>query len=89
MQATKLLKIVRPVYPIQSQSAGIEGTVLLRAVISTSGDLIGLTVLNTAEADLAKAAIDAVGQWKYQPTLLNGVPVEVVTTVTVNFRLEQ
>lgn len=89
VQATKLLKIVRPVYPIQSQSAGIEGTVLLRAVISTSGDLIGLTVLNTAEADLAKAAIDAVGQWKYQPTLLNGVPVEVVTTVTVNFRLEQ
>lgn len=88
VQATKLLRSVKPEYPANALTAGTTGTVLLRAVISTSGDLLGLSVINTADAELAKAATDAVSQWKYQPTLLNGVPVEVVTTIAVNFKLQ-
>jgi TonB family protein len=89
VQATKLLHQVKPAYPPDLQAAGIEGTVLLRAVISVQGNLIGLSVINTAvDADLAKAAMDAVSQWRYTPTLLNGLPVEVATTIAVNFHLE-
>ena len=89
VQATKLVHMVKPVYPPDVQAAGIEGTVLLRAVVSTEGTLLGLSVINTVDAALAKAAMDAVSQWRYTPTLLNGQPVEVATTISVNFRLEQ
>jgi TonB family protein len=89
VQATKLLRMAKPVYPAAAQAAGIEGTVLLRAVISTQGNLLGLAAINTSvDPELAQAAIDAVQQWQYEPTLLNGAPVEVVTTITVNFHLE-
>jgi TonB family protein len=89
VQATKLVHMAKPVYPPELQAAGIEGTVLLRAVISVQGNLLGLSVINTSVApELAKAAMDAVGQWQYTPTLLNGMPVEVATTIAVNFRLE-
>lgn len=90
VQATKIVSTTKPVYPARAEAAGIEGTVLLRAVISTQGNLLGVAVVNASvDPDLAQAAMDAVKQWQYQPTLLNGVPVEVVTTITVNFRLEQ
>jgi TonB family protein len=90
VQATKLLSAVKPIYPADAQSSGTQGTVLLRAVISREGNLLGVSAINTsADPALAKAAIDAVQQWRYQPTLLNGVPVEVITTINVNFRLEQ
>ena len=89
VQATKLVHMAKPVYPAELQAAGIEGTVLLRAVISVQGNLLGLSVINTSVApELAKAAMDAVEQWRYTPTLLNGMPVEVATTIAVNFRLE-
>jgi TonB family protein len=80
--------MVKPVYAPELQAAGIEGTVLMRAVISVQGSLLGLSVINTVDPELAKAAMDAVRQWQYAPTLLNGVPVEVATTISVNFRLE-
>ncbi|HTQ57655.1 MAG TPA: M56 family metallopeptidase [Bryobacteraceae bacterium] len=90
VQATKLISMAKPVYPPGAAAAGIEGTVLLRAVISTSGDLLGLSAINTSvDGELVKAAMDAVKQWRYQPTLLNGLPVEVVTTIAITFRLEQ
>jgi TonB family protein len=90
VQATKLVKMARPTYPENLQQLGIEGSVLLRAVVSTDGSLLNLAVANTdVHPGLAKAAMDAVSQWAYQPTLLNGQPVEVVTTVTVEFRLER
>ncbi len=90
VQATKLLYQASPVYPADAQAAGIEGTVLLQAVISTDGNLLGLSAINTSvDARLRQAAIDAVPQWKYQPTLLNDVPVEVITTITVNFKMGQ
>jgi TonB family protein len=89
VQATKLLTSVNPVYPPGAEAAGIEGTVLLRAVVSMQGDLLGISLMSTSvDAELAKAAMDAVRQWHYQPTLLNGAPVEVVTTIAVTFRLD-
>lgn len=88
VQATKLLSEVKPVYPQDAQDRGIEGTVLLRAVISTDGGLLSVNPVNSlVDPELTQAALDAVRQWRYQPTLLNGVPVEVATTITVNFRL--
>ena len=81
---------IRVVYLPGAEAAGVEGTVLLRAVISTRGDLLGLSVMNqSVDGELAGAAMDAVKQWHYQPTLLNREPVEVVTTISVTFRLER
>jgi TonB family protein len=89
VQATRLISKVQPVYPPDAEAEGVEGAVLLRAVISNEGNLLSTTVLNTGiDARLSKAATDAVSQWKYQPTLLNGQPVEVVSTISVNFRLQ-
>jgi TonB family protein len=89
VQAAKLLQQQKPIYPASAASAGISGTVLLRAVIRTDGGVMGMTVLSTPDPALADAAMEAVGQWRYEPTRLNGQPVEVVTTISVNFRLEQ
>ena len=90
VQATKLISMTKPEYPAELQQLGIEGTVVMRAVISKTGDLLNLEVISTdVDARLVKAALDAVHQWKYQPTLLNGQPVEVVTTITVDFQLGQ
>jgi TonB family protein len=90
VQATKLIKMARPEYPADLQQLGIQGAVVMRAVISTTGELLNLEAIN-ADVDprLAKAALEAVRQWKYQPTLLNGQPVEVATTITVDFQLGQ
>lgn len=90
VQATKIISQVKPIYPEHAQRQGIQGTVLLNAVISTDGSLLSVTVVNTlADPELAAAAVDAVRQWRYQPTLLNGVPVEVFTTISVDFLLEK
>ena len=89
VQAARLLQQPKPIYPASAESAGIQGTVLLRAVISTDGVIMGLTVLSSPDPMLANAATESVRQWRYQPTLLNGEPVEVVTTISVNFRLDQ
>jgi len=89
VQAAKLLQQQRPIYPASAASAGIAGTVLLRAIIRTDGAVMGMTVLSTPDPALADAAMEAVGQWRYEPTQLNGEPVEVVTTISVNFRLDQ
>ncbi len=89
VQMSKLIRQARPVYPPELQNAGVEGTVILRAVVSVTGDLLNVEVVNTnVNPGLAQAALDAVRQWRYQPTLLNGQPVEVVTTITVDFKLE-
>lgn len=89
VQATKLISSVKPVYPEILQQQGIEGTILLQAIIAKDGGLSALTVRNAlANPELAKAAVDAVKQWRYEPTLLNGEPVEVATTIAVHFKLK-
>jgi TonB family protein len=89
VQAAKLISQAKPVYPEALQKQGIEGTVILRAVIGTSGQILSLSPFSDPDPALTKAAMDAVRQWKYTPTLLNGEPVEVVTTITVGFRLDE
>ena len=62
----------------------------IKAIISKTGDLLSPRVINAdIDSRLAKAALDAVTQWKYQPALLNGEPVEVVTTIDLAFELNQ
>jgi TonB family protein len=89
VQQSKLISHVRPDYPEELRRLGIQGTVVLRAVISKQGDLLNLAAVNTdVHPRLATAALEAVRQWRYQPTLLNGEPVEVLTTITIDFSLE-
>ena len=64
----------------------IQGSVQLLATISKEGNISNLTVLS-GEGVLARAASDAVRQWKYKPYYLNGEPVEIQTQITVNFKL--
>lgn len=77
---------VAPIYPEAARAAGVQGVVILEAMIDTDGSVSGITVLRSIP-DLDQAAINAVRQWRYQPTLLNGQPVAVMMTVTVNFTL--
>ena len=75
---------VEPVYPEIAKRAGVTGVVILEAVIDPQGNVTDVNVLRSIPL-LDQAAMDAVRQWKYRPTLLNGVPVPIVMTVTVNF----
>jgi len=84
--ADLIMRKVEPVYPPLARAARIQGTVTLRVEINKSGDVENMQVIS-GHPMLAPAAIDAVRQWKYQPYLLNGEPVEVETRVTVNFTL--
>ena len=77
---------VRPVYPDDAQAAGIQGTIILGVVIGKDGAVIEAMVLRSIP-ELDRAAIDAVRQWRFQPTLVNGEPVEVEMSVTVQFTL--
>ena len=81
-----LIRKTQPNYPPLARQARIQGTVILQAEISKSGDIQNLRLIS-GHPMLAPAAIEAVKQWKYKPYLLNGEPVEVETQVQVNFTL--
>ena len=87
VQAANLTQKVAPVYPLEAKAAGIQGTVRFTAVIAKSGVIQTLTLVSGHPA-LVDAARQAVQQWTYKPTLLNGQPVEVVTQIDVNFSLQ-
>jgi TonB family protein len=78
---------VRPVYPLDVQAARISGVVIIEATIDTDGRVYDAKVLRSIPA-LDEAAMEAVRQWEFTPTLLEGVPVPVIMTVTVNFTLQ-
>jgi len=86
VQSGLLVRKVPPAYPPLARQARIQGTVVLQAQISKNGDIENLQLVS-GHPMLAPAAIEAVKQWKYKPYLLNGEPVEVETTVQVNFTL--
>jgi len=86
VQTAKLINKVQPVYPPLAKQARIQGTVRLQAVIAKDGSVVELQVLS-GHPLLQQAALDAVRQWRYHPTLLNTEPVEVVTTIDVIFTL--
>lgn len=81
-----LIYKVQPFYPPLARQARIQGSVLLRAIISRSGTIEDLSVIS-GHPMLVGAAIEAVRQWRYRPYILNDEPVEVETRVTVNFSL--
>lgn len=78
---------VKPVYPSIAQSARVQGVVIIEATIGPDGKVKDARVLRSIPL-LDQAALDAVRQWEFTPTLLNGVPVPVIMTVTVNFTLQ-
>jgi protein TonB len=81
-----IISKVQPVYPADARLARIQGNVILKALISETGDIANLDVLS-GHPMLVLAAMDAVKQWKYHPYLLQGKPVQVETQITVNFTL--
>jgi protein TonB len=88
VMAAALIYKVQPAYPWMARNLHVAGTVRLRAIIGTDGRIRELEVIN-GNVYLQAAAVAAVRQWRYRPTLLNGVAVEVETFITVNFVLDQ
>jgi len=88
VQAAHLVNRVQPVYPPLARQTRISGTVKLHAIIGKNGAVEQLQVVS-GHPLLVQAALDAVRQWRYQPTLLNGEPVEVDTEIDVIFSLAQ
>jgi periplasmic protein TonB len=88
VQQAKLIRQPKPIYPPLAKQARISGHVILNAIIGKDGTIQNLTVAS-GHPLLVPAAIEAVKQWVYAPTLLNGEPVEVVTQIDVNFTLSQ
>jgi protein TonB len=82
----KLISEPMPTYPPLARQARIQGNVVLHAIISKDGHVEQLSVIS-GHPLLIQAALDAVRQWRYQPTMLNGDPVEVDTTITVTFTM--
>jgi TonB family protein len=80
---------VQPIYPASAKAAHVQGTVELEATISKDGVPVELRVLRSPSDDLSESSLEAVRQWRYRPTLLNGQPVEIVTDVIVNYTLSQ
>jgi protein TonB len=88
VMAAALIHKVQPQYPAIARTIHLAGTVYLRAIIATDGTVRQLEVIS-GNPILANPALQAVRQWRYQPTRLNGEPVEVETVITVNFILNQ
>lgn len=88
VESAKAIYRPMPAYPPLAKMARIQGVVRLEAVISKDGTIQDLKVMS-GHPLLVQAALNAVKQWKYEPTLLNGVPVEVVTEIDVNFTLAE
>jgi len=87
VEQAQLILRIEPRYPPLAIQVKIEGTVILHAIISRDGRITALDVVSGPPL-LLSAALEAVRQWRYRPTLLNGEPVEVETTITVIFRLQ-
>ncbi len=88
VQSAKLVRQPKPVYPPLARQARIQGTVRFSAIIGKDGTIQNLQLVS-GHPLLVQSATDAVKQWVYQPTQLNGEPVEVITQIDVNFTLTQ
>jgi TonB family protein len=80
------IRDVRPVYPAEALAAGVQGIVIVEATIGADGKVADARVLRSAPP-LDQAALDAVRQWEFEPTTVDGVPTPIIVTVTVNFSL--
>jgi protein TonB len=81
-----LMKRVPPEYPEKARSQWLQGTVMLRATVSREGNVIDVSVIS-GDRELSKAALRAAKKWRYHPYLVGGEPVEVETTIQINFQL--
>jgi protein TonB len=81
------IKDVPPLYPEQALAAKVQGVVLVEVSIDASGRVADARVLRSIPL-LDQAALDAVRQWEFEPTHVNGAPVPIVATVTVNFSVQ-
>jgi protein TonB len=88
VQSAMIIRKISPAYPQLAKSARVSGVVHLAAIIAKDGTIQELHSLG-GPALLIQAAMDAVKQWVYHPTMLNGEPVQVETTIDVNFTLNQ
>jgi protein TonB len=88
VQAANRVYVVTPVYPQEAKENRIQGTVRLEITIDKEGHVGPMSVVS-GPPELIQSATDAVSQWVYKPTLLNGEPVSVLTTVDVNYTLSQ
>lgn len=86
VQQARLVSEKMPVYPDEAKRAHIQGTVVLRAIIAKDGTVRDLDVIE-GQCALTESAITAVRSWRYKPTIINGEPVEVDTTINVVFTL--
>jgi protein TonB len=87
VQAAKIVRQPKPIYPPLAKQARIQGTVRFTAIIGRDGTIQNLQLVS-GHPLLVPSAQEAVKQWVYQPTLLNGEPVEVITQIDVNFTLQ-
>ena len=87
IKAPKKTKHVNAVYPPIARSSGVQGVVVIEATIGPDGHVKDAKVLRSVPL-LDQSALDAVRQWEFTPTIVNGVAVPVITTVTVNFTLQ-
>ena len=81
------IRDVKPFYPQEAQDLRIQGVVIIEAVIDAAGNVARGRVIKSIQK-LDEAALDAVKQWQFEPTLMNAAPVPVVMTVTINFTLD-
>jgi protein TonB len=88
-EQAKLIHKVNPVYPASAKAAGVQGTVRLDVTISKEGVPEDIRVLTSPSDDLTQSAVEAVKQWRYSTTLLNGQPVAVIAEVIVNYTLSK
>jgi periplasmic protein TonB len=89
IEARKMISQPPPKYPPSAKARGVQGKVEIDALISAAGVPEKLRVVSSPDKELSKAALDAVRQWRYRPTLLNGKPVAVETTIDVDFELRR
>jgi len=85
-KAEHLIAFADPAYPLAAKARGIEGVVILDVLIGRDGAIQDLSV-RTGHPSLAGSALETVRHWRYRPTTVNGVPVEVQTEIEVTFRL--
>lgn len=89
VRAPRKLVDVPPIYPMAQANEGVQGVVILEGRIGEDGSVEDVKIVRDPNAGLSQAAVDAVSQWQFTPTLLNGCPVPVLMTVTVNFNSGQ
>jgi protein TonB len=87
VQQANLIVQVKPQYPQLARQVRVQGVVILEATISKEGDVHDVRIIS-GHPLLTEAAREAVEQWRYRPTILNGEPIEVITTITVTFSLQ-